>query len=161
MVVDQHAAHERILYHRLRHGTATSPPQLLATPLILEVHPAEVDALETAWPHLERLGFALERHGEALHCTAVPAMLSPAQGRSLLREVLTGTLDATDPLHTLCALMACKTALTAKQSLAPDEATALLETWLATPDYRFCPHGRPALLTWSGDELERAFKRRN
>ncbi|AGW12587.1 DNA mismatch repair endonuclease MutL [Megalodesulfovibrio gigas] len=160
-VVDQHAAHERVLYHRLRQGMGQEPAQLLAAPLEMPLHPAEAAALETAAPHLAQLGFALHIDPTLLRCTAVPAMLTAAQARSLLRDVAGGTLDPDDPGHALCALMACKTALTAGQSLAPDEAIALLETWQATPDHQYCPHGRPALLRWTGEDLERAFKRRS
>ncbi|MCA1986252.1 MAG: DNA mismatch repair endonuclease MutL [Desulfovibrio sp.] len=159
-VVDQHAAHERVLYHRLRHGMAREPAQLLAAPLELPLHPAEAATLETAAPHLTRLGFALALTENRLRCTAVPAMLAPPQAHGLLRDVASGALDPDDPLHTLCALMACKTALTAGQPLAPDEAQALLEAWQATPNHQYCPHGRPALLHWTGEDLERAFKRR-
>ncbi|GAB7081227.1 DNA mismatch repair endonuclease MutL [Megalodesulfovibrio paquesii] len=160
-VVDQHAAHERVLYHRLRRGMGQEPAQLLAAPLTLSLHAAEAEALKAARPHLARLGFSLELHNNVASCTAVPAMLSTAQARSLLRDVATGSLDAEDPLHDLCAMMACKTALTAGQSLAPDEVRALLEAWQATPDHQFCPHGRPAMLIWTGEDLEKAFKRRS
>jgi len=56
--------------------------------------------------------------------------------------------------------MACKTAIKANQPLANDEALALLETWLDTPEKDYCPHGRPVVIRWNSADLEKLFKRK-
>jgi len=57
-------------------------------------------------------------------------------------------------------MMSCKTAIKARQTLAVDEALALLEVWLKTPDREYCPHGRPVVLKWNPLDLEKLFKRK-
>ncbi len=156
-LLDQHAAHERILYDRLAHGTRTET-QLLALPLELPLHPAEAEKLREIWKELEGLGFSLEADADSLRVRGVPPQLDMAQAREYLRAALS---EQSGGMEDLWKLMACKAAVKAGQALADDEVLHLLEEWRGCEDRHYCPHGRPVLLSWEIKDLERLFKRRN
>ncbi len=157
VLVDQHAAHERILLHRLKNSARPAPRGLLP-PLELGLHPAQQDRLEDLWTELSALGFQLATPRPGLvQIQGVPEHLEPRQAREFLSAALDG--QAAD-METLWTMMACKTAIKAGQPLARSEALLLLETWLECPDRAFCPHGRPIMVRLGAAELEKMFKRR-
>lgn len=157
-LLDQHAAHERVLYERLKRKGQRGESQLLALPLTLSLHQSEARRLRELWSELEALGFVLHSHGDSLSISGVPAQLTQGAAREYLQAALSGQAGG---MEDLWKLMACKTAIKAGQPLARDEALHLLEQWLATPERQYCPHGRPVLLSWELGELEKLFKRRN
>lgn len=157
VVLDQHAAHERVLYERMRVGGFAGTGQYLVLPLELELHPAEMERAFALREALASLGFELELEGSRLAARAMPPVLDRAGAISFLREALAGRKD---DLSSLFISMSCKAAIKAGQSLTADEVAGLIQQWARTPDREFCPHGRPCILRWSGQELEKLFKRR-
>lgn len=157
LLLDQHAAHERILYARMRKGAFAGSGQLLALPLEMSLHPAERERLFDLRPTLESLGFVLETTASGLEVRGMPPVLSRAEARDFLREALAGRKD---DLADMFISMSCKAAIKAGQRLTDDEAAGLLRQWLATDAREYCPHGRPCILRWDATELEKLFKRR-
>ncbi|HEX5758109.1 MAG TPA: hypothetical protein VF121_02845, partial [Thermoanaerobaculia bacterium] len=175
-LIDQHVAHERVLYERLRRALSAEVPasQSLLVPALLELAPAERLRLLELAPALETCGFALaELSGDTLALTAVPAPLSAAEGEGLLRalaaeeaaEDASDDGDGTTPLRrriveTLAASLACRAAVKMHHPLAPAEMEALVGELFAGEQPFACPHGRPVVLQMSDSDLERRFGRR-
>lgn len=157
LLVDQHAAHERVLYARLRRGAFGGTGQCLALPLELSLHPAEQERACALRETLASMGFDIEPVQGGLLVRGIPPSLSRAEARDFLREALAGRKD---DLAAMFISLSCKGAIKAGQRLTPDEAAGLLRQWLETPERDYCPHGRPAVLRWDAGALERLFKRR-
>ena len=157
-LVDQHAAHERVLYHTFEEAGERADSQPLALPMDMPLHPAEAEHLREIGDGLRALGFDLRTPTPgSLAVYAIPALLTASRAKDYLRAAVSG--QAKD-LRDLWALMSCKAAIKAGQILARDEALSLLSAWRATPGRDYCPHGRPVRVSWSVAELERLFKRK-
>ncbi len=155
LILDQHAAHERVLVSRLEAGAFSGQSQPLVLPLTFALHPAERERVEAFHDSLSALGFDLVLR-EQLEVRAVPPLLERAAAGEFIREVLAGRKE---DLHSLWASMACKAAIKAGDELAADEAVNLIAQWLMTKNRQFCPHGRPCVLQWNVAELDKLFKR--
>jgi DNA mismatch repair protein MutL len=170
-LIDQHVAHERILYERLRRSLATemTPVQHLLTPPLLELAPAERLRLLELAPSLDECGFGLAPlSGNTLALTSVPAVLTAAEAEPLLRALANedheGAAAAEDLrrriLEALAASLACKSAVKMHHPLSPLEMEALVGELFAAEQPYACPHGRPIVLQMSDGDLERRFGRR-
>lgn len=170
-LIDQHVAHERILYERLRRAMAAERPpvQHLLTPVLLDLAPAERLRLAELASSLEEHGFGLTvLSGNTLALTSTPGALSAADAERLLRSLAAdsgdGTAGAEDLsrqiLENLAASMACKAAVKMHHPLsAPEMESLVAELFTAEQPYA-CPHGRPIVLQMSDSDLERRFGRR-
>ncbi len=167
-LVDQHVAHERLLYERLRRSLAGGPVpvQQLLEPLLLELAPAEALRLDELAPALDGCGFPLRKlSGDTLALTGVPSVLGAAEAERLLLE-LAGS-DEVAPadlrrrlLESLAASLSCRAAVKMHEPLSAVEMEALVGELFAAEQPYACPHGRPIVLKMSDADLERRFGRR-
>ena len=167
-LIDQHAAHERVIYEQLvaQHADADVPVQRLLEPLTVELTPAQSEELEMWLEPLQKLGFEVEPFGgSTILMRSVPAMLA----RTDVRETLTGILDElamgeeplADEMDARAAAAACKRgAVKAGQTLSVTEMQALLTQLEECTSPRTCPHGRPTMILLSQMWMEREFGRR-
>jgi DNA mismatch repair protein MutL len=168
IIVDMHAAHERITYERLKQalGDDKLKAQPLLMPLLLKVSKREAELVERDGEELERLGFLAVRRGpDEVQVSAVPALLDGAETESLLRDVL-ADLAETESAHRvessvneLLATMACHSAVRANRKLELAEMNALLREMEGTERSDQCNHGRPTWTRITVAELDRLFLR--
>jgi DNA mismatch repair protein MutL len=172
LLVDQHAAHERVLYEELATSLAQERPpvQRLLTPRLLELGPAESMRLAELAPALEALGFPLQTlSGGDLALGGVPAPLSEEEAIDVLSTLaVEGDGDGeSDPaavgrriLEALAASNACRGAIKIHRPLPWAEQETLVSRLLACDQPYACPHGRPTMLKMTDGDLERRFGRR-
>ena len=165
-LVDQHAAHERVLFDRIVRDASTkqSLSQLLLAPAHVELTAGQVSTLEEQWQFLADYGFELEEFGGTAYLVrAVPAVLTTQDPGKSLVDVLDmvafeGLMKERQDM--LAASIACHSAIRAGQSMTEPEMRALLEQLETTDSPHTCPHGRPTLLHFSAYHMEREFGRR-
>ena len=168
VIVDMHAAHERIMYERLKQALDTSriPMQPLLMPVIFNAEALEIAGAEEYREVLQQLGFELANASPtALMIRAVPAMLQDADARELARDVLRelsefgATRVLTERRNELLATMACHAAVRANRRLTLPEMDALLREMEETERSGQCNHGRPTWHQITMAELDRLFMR--
>jgi DNA mismatch repair protein MutL len=165
-LVDQHAAHERVLFDRIAQKTSENEPQSqpLLEPVSVELSPSQGDTLKSNRESLETYGFQFEPFGDGSYLLrAVPAIFGEGDPAKLLLDVL--DMTAFEGLvrqkeDVTAASIACHGAIRAGKSLAEPEMVALLEQLEATPNPHTCPHGRPTMVHFSSHHMEREFGRR-
>ncbi|MDA8050437.1 MAG: DNA mismatch repair endonuclease MutL [Rhodospirillales bacterium] len=169
VLVDQHAAHERLTHETLRaqHLETGVRPQPLLLPAVVDLAPADIARLLAAAPDLERLGLLLEPFGPgAVLVRALPAALGPAEPAPLVRDLADELADIgegtalAERLDRVLARLACHGSIRAGRRLSQAEMDALLRRMEATPRAATCSHGRPTFLKLSRSDLERLFFRR-
>ncbi len=174
-LIDQHAAHERVLFEKLmalrqaqdgaQHEQKNIPSQALLTPVVVELPRSSAELLITQLPVLLHFGFQVEPFGSnAFQVRAVPSLFSNSDPAAALRAVVEDFEENEAPLQDeieakiagrVCKRMAVK----AGQALSPEEQRALLNDLEACISPRTCPHGRPTMIHLSVDMLERQFGR--
>nr|MDQ6891326.1 hypothetical protein [Acidobacteriota bacterium] len=168
LIIDQHAAHERVLYERVRDRIASGRvlSQRLLVRALYEAAPDEVDTLAARAEELTAAGFEVEAlSGRSYAIAALPAEAWDRAPAEVLREALarlaeTGNADPAQRLDRLAAGIACRSAVTIRYHLAAEEIRRLVNDWLRCEDRFTCPHGRPVVLSMSEEEMEKYFKRR-
>ncbi|KPP93214.1 DNA mismatch repair endonuclease MutL [Erythrobacter sp. HL-111] len=174
VLVDQHAAHERLVLERLRAagaGEAAKRSQALLVPDVVELDEADCDRLEDAAEGLARFGLVIERFGPvAMLVRAVPSAIAKADSGRLLRDLAddiaqhgreeeSGALLLAERLEYTLATMACHGSVRAGRVLSVAEMNALLREMEATPRSGQCNHGRPTWVKLSMDDVEKLFGR--
>jgi DNA mismatch repair protein MutL len=168
ILVDQHAAHERIVYERLKHeragqGVVTQP---LLVPQVVELDGATLSNVLSVSTLLEQSGLAVEAFGDgAVLVREVPAALGGGNIPALLKDIAddvaelesTSTLDA--KINHVLATFACHHSVRSGRTLKPDEMNALLREMETTPNAGQCNHGRPTFIELKLSDIERLFGR--
>jgi DNA mismatch repair protein MutL len=168
ILVDAHAAHERVTYERLKQqyqqGSLVSQPLLL--PIKIAVSVAEANLAESQQAFFSSMGFDLNRSGpEAITLRAVPALLRNTDVETLVRDVLADLSEhglsqrVQEQSHHALATMACHSAVRAHRRLTIDEMNALLRDMEQTERSGQCNHGRPTWIALSTQELDKFFLR--
>lgn len=163
--LDQHAAHERILYDRLASDGSREPAQRLTQSAVLDLLPREAATLRRWLDRLSAIGFEIEPFGgDSFVIHAVPAALGDRSPESLIREMLQHAFEEEDSprsdiLSRLAKTAACHSAVRAGQRLLIEEIRALLERLDRTPVSATCPHGRPLWFKLTHAEIARMFHR--
>lgn len=170
VLVDQHAAHERLVYERLKTALDEKnalPAQMLLVPEIVDLPADDVDRLVTQADQLEALGLTVEEFGPgAVAVRSTPAMLGQCDAAALVRDIAdeladlgqSGALRAA--IDRVASSMACHGSVRAGRVLRADEMNALLREMEATPGSGTCNHGRPTFIELKLADIERLFGRR-
>lgn len=164
ILIDQHAAHEKIVYEYLKNAEKNPAGQGLLLPEVLELSPALSSMLTGHLELLRRLGFIIEEFGEhTFSVRSLPYFVGRDDFRDFIVDVIS-SLDAKasaeEKLESLKHRIACRSAVKANQKLSFDEMYSLYEQLLQLREPFFCPHGRPVMYNLTKEELEKIFKRR-
>ena len=167
-LVDQHAAHERVLFEKLmaQHAMKNIPSQALLTPVAVTLPPHSAHLLITQLPMLQHFGFDVEEFGpNTFQVRAMPALFMGSDPSVALRALVEDFEEDESPLQNeveakLAARVCKRMAVKAGQALSSEEQRALLHDLEACDSPRTCPHGRPTMIHLSVDMLERQFGRR-
>ncbi|MFM9848588.1 MAG: DNA mismatch repair endonuclease MutL [Hyphomicrobiaceae bacterium] len=169
VIVDQHAAHERLVYERMKAMLANGgvARQGLLIPEVVELDDDEVAALTEATADLEQLGLMIEPFGAgAVIVREAPALLGDTDVRGLVQDLARSLISDSggsvlkERLEAVCATMACHGSVRAGRRLTPAEMNALLRDMEATPHSGQCNHGRPTWVELKRADVERLFGRR-
>jgi DNA mismatch repair protein MutL len=169
VIVDQHAAHERLVYERLKRAFANGglSRQLLLIPEVVELDPEAAERLAAAAPELERLGLVIEPFGAAaVIVREVPALIGQGNIKGLLRDLASeleqdeGSLVVAERLDRTLSTMACHGSVRAGRRLNAQEMNTLLRDMEGTPFTGQCNHGRPTYVELKLADIEKLFQRR-
>lgn len=164
-IIDQHAAHERILYDKFAKQTERIPVQPLLMHLFLDVNNSELTLIEENQQILYDLGFNVELAGQnQIRLKEVPADIKPQESEDIFREILISLSQLHTPTpqeirHSCLAMTACKAAIKAGDILNITQMKIILNELAQTTLPYTCPHGRPTIIKFSTYDLEKMFKR--
>jgi DNA mismatch repair protein MutL len=168
LLIDQHVAHERILFDKFRKKETERKieSQNLLLPETIDLTPAQAAAFSEVEEELESLGFGLMRlSGRTVAIKSVPTDLPPSEARNLLAEILDtierekrGQAKAT-LRDDIAASLACKAAVKINMRLTPEKMQWMIDKLLTTSSPTTCPHGRPVILRLTMKDIERNFHR--
>jgi DNA mismatch repair protein MutL len=169
VIVDQHAAHERLVYERMKHGLEAGgvPRQPLLIPEIVELDISEVERVMARAGELAELGLVIESFGpDAVMVREVPAALGKVDAKAMMRDLADdiaesgSALSLKERLEHVAGTLACHTSVRAGRRLTAEEMNALLREMEATPHSGQCNHGRPTYVELKLADIERLFGRR-
>jgi DNA mismatch repair protein MutL len=169
VIVDQHAAHERIVYEKMKHALNAEgiKRQILLIPEVVEMEEVSANRLLARAEQLAELGMAIESFGgNAVLVREIPALLANTDVKALLRDLAQEFAEYDDAhglrdrLEAICSTMACHGSVRAGRALNVDEMNALLRQMEHAPNSGQCNHGRPAYVELKKVDLEKLFDRR-
>ena len=167
-IIDQHVAHERILFEQVMAQLSAGPVegQRLLTPIVVDLAATQREALEARTVHLEQLGFEIRDFGGAsIQIVTIPGLLERTEAESTVRELAADAegFDAgaqvNDVIRRLAATTSCHAAVKANDRLTHDKMVYLLDGLRRTEFSTVCPHGRPVVLRLTRSEIENSFER--
>ena len=167
-IIDQHAAHERVLYEKTLHGMKTREftSQYLSPPIILNLSMQEEEVLKEHMDVFANIGFEIEAFGDESYAVrAIPDNLFGIAKKELLIEMLDGLVEGINPsiapdiIAEKVASMSCKAAVKGNSRLSYTEVEVLIKDLLKLDNPYHCPHGRPTIIAMTKRELEKKFKR--
>ena len=164
-LIDKHAAHERILFEKLKANQEGICAQALLSPIPVRLNPTAAGELLANTQMLEELGFEIEEFGEnTLLLRQIPMDLSPEDAaqavESLAADLLCGRREHSDTVRDeLLHTVACKAAIKAGWVSDDKELLAIAKAVMSREDLKYCPHGRPICVSLSKKQLEKQFKR--
>jgi len=166
LLIDQHAAHERILYEQVieKSGSGLRSQELIV-PVIIRLSPRESALVQEIGPALETEGFVIEEFGrDQVAVRAVPVVLGRLEDELVIHELI-GELLAEDirgvpgRREQICRIIACRGALKAETPCTPEQCDRLIMQLARTQNPFSCPHGRPTIISFPRDKIDRMFKR--
>lgn len=166
-IIDQHAAHEKVLYERTLAGLKNKEftSQVIYPPILLTLNLQEESLLKKYMGYFQKLGYEIEHFGgKEYSVTAVPANLFGLNGQELVIEILDSLADfhgkeTPQMITEKIASMSCKAAVKGNQNISRPEVEALIGELLTLENPYHCPHGRPTIISMTKYELEKKFKR--
>ena len=166
MVIDQHVAHERVLYEEclLAFESKTMSSQTLLFPEEIEYAKDEYDILLEIFPYLKQIGFKIrEGDNSRIIVEATPTDISWGDEKRIIKEIIDEFISTRKTYSSykeaLAASFACKAAVKAGDLMANDEMVILINRLFSTEHPYYCPHGRPIIIQLSLDELDKRFER--
>ena len=168
-IIDQHAAHERIMYEKVKknyYSTTDKDSQLMLLPDIINLTHKEAETIKENLEMFEQAGFTLEAFGEnTIKLTGVPNICMDMNTKQLFLDLLDevdnySRTDRQDKEERFIATIACKSAVKANMKLTEKEVDKLMERLLVLPNPFTCPHGRPTAIRMSRYDIERKFARK-
>ena len=165
--MDQHAAHEKVLYEKFmdKFQNGKIETQTLMVSQVVNLSKAEMDVYSRYNKEFEKFGFIINDFGDKdLFIRGIPTDLFGSDAKSLFLDILSELINVSPSLHidiieTRIATRACKAAIKGNQKISKDECQKLLEHMLTLKNPYQCPHGRPTLIRISKTDLEKMFKR--
>ncbi|MFY9540032.1 MAG: DNA mismatch repair endonuclease MutL [Methanosarcina flavescens] len=165
VLIDQHAAHERILYEQILR-MKKSRVQELITPITIDLTPKEKVLMEEYIPYLEDYGFGISEFGDNTYVvTFVPEVFGRLEGSEIIHDVVSDLLASgrvkkdTGISERVCKTLACRAAIKAGAACCPGQMEELIEQLKKAENPYSCPHGRPTVITFTKGELDRMFAR--
>jgi DNA mismatch repair protein MutL len=165
VLVDQHAAHERVMYEQVLKMRGMGWQELI-TPITLDLTLKEVVIIEEYIPQLEQMGFAVSEFGQNSYVvTTVPSMFGKFEDPQIIHDIISDLLSHgrvrgdTEIYNTLCSTMACRAAIKAGAPCNAEQMEALVRQLVVCENPYTCPHGRPTMVSFSKDELGKMFGR--
>lgn len=165
LLIDQHAAHERMIYNRLLTEEKRGESAQLTIPLTIDLPAIWLQKADNILPALKEFGFEIEALGEKSYVVrSVPFMLRNNPGNEEIYDMLEKLFEVEDLTETITKdivhkTIACHRSVKAKQKLTWNEMTELLREWENTPNAQYCPHGRPTVISFERSRLEKGFHR--